>query len=138
MPIALAIAALAVSAFVSFSFVKAGWFKASSPRETLLAAGFGWVEKTPMAAVRLLAWLEIAGAVGIVLAPLAAYFVPGFEWAQWVGVAAGIGLALVMVSAAILHISRKEFAYTWKANVSLFVAATVAAVLQALVTLPLV
>lgn len=137
MPIVLAVAALAVSAFVAFSFVKAGWFKASSSRETLLGAGFGWVEKTPMPAVRLLAWLEIAGAVGVVVSPLAALFLPGFGFAQWVGVAAGGGLALVMVSAAILHIARKEFAYTWKANVSLFVAATLAAVLQALLTVPL-
>lgn len=136
MNIAYAIAALAVSLFTAFGFFKAGRFKAFSPKETLLQAGFGWIEKIPFGVVRLIAWLEILGAIGIVAAPVAAYLLPGFQWAQWVGVAAAAGLALTMVGAALVHIARKEFAYTWKANVSLFAAATIAGVLQALVTLP--
>lgn len=136
MNIALAIAALAVSAFTAFSFYKAGWFKASASRETMLSAGFGWIEKLPTGLVRLIAWLELLGAAGVILAPLAAYFVPGFGWAQILGVLAGVGLALTMVVAALVHITRKEFAYTWKMNISLFAAALLAAVLQGLVTLP--
>jgi hypothetical protein len=137
MNIAIAIAALAVSGSAAFSFWKAGYFKATANRETLLGAGFGWIEPLHTGVVRLIAWLELLGAVGMVLAPLVAYFVPGFEWALVVGVAAGIGLALTMVGAAILHIVRGEFKYTWKMNISLFGFAAIGATLQALVSLPL-
>lgn len=138
MNIAFAIAALAVSGFTAFSFYKAGYFKATASRETMLGAGFGWIEKLPLGVVRLIAWLELLGAVGIVLAPLAAYFLPGFGWAQIWGILAGAGLALTMVAAALVHIARKEFAYTWKMNLSLFAAAVVATVLQSLVSAPLI
>ena len=138
MNIALAIAALAVSGFVAFSFWKAGSFKATADRDTLLGAGFGWIEPLPTGVVRLIAWLELLGAIGIVLAPLAAFFVPGFSWALLFGIAAGAGLALTMLVAAIVHIARGEFKYTWKMNVSLLVASAVAAVLQSLVSVPLI
>jgi hypothetical protein len=42
-----------------------------------------------------------------------------------------------MVGAAWVHIARKEFAYTWKMNVSLFSWAVSAAAFQAAVVLPL-
>lgn len=137
MNFAYAALALLASGFSAYSFFKAGRFKASASHETLLGAGFGWVEKTPFGIVRVIAWLEILGAIGVVLAPLAAWIVPGFEWAKWFGVAAGAGLALTMVGAALVHIARKEIAYTWRANLSLFLAAFVAAVLQLLVEVPL-
>ena len=135
--IIVAILALAVSAFVAFGFFKAGKFKAFSPREDLLAAGFGWVEKLPFGVVRLIAWLELLGAVGIVAAPVAAYFIPGFAWAQVLGVLAADGLALTMLVASIMHIARGEFKYTWKSNLGLLVASLVAIALQTSVTLPL-
>ena len=135
--IIVAILALAVSAFVAFGFFKAGKFKAFSPREALLAAGFGWVEKLPFGVVRLIAWLELLGAVGIVAAPVAAYFIPGFAWAQAFGFLAADGLALTMVVASIMHIARGEFKYTWKSNLGLLVASVVALALQMSVTLPL-
>lgn len=132
----IAIAGLAVSAFVAFGFFKAGKFKATASRETMLGAGFGWIEKLPTAVVRLIAWLELAGAVGILLAPLFAYLVPGFEWAQIWGVLAAAGLALTMLVAFIMHFVRGEAKYTWKANISLLAMSAIASVLQALVVLP--
>lgn len=132
-----AIAALAVSVFVANGFFKAGKFKATSSRETLLGAGFGWIEKIPFGVVRLIAWLEIIGAAGIVVAPLAAWILPGFEWAQIWGILAAAGLALTMVGAIIVHAARNESKYTFKMNASLLLAAVVAGVLQALVVLPL-
>lgn len=129
----LAIAALAVSAFVAFGFFKAGKFKATATREVMLGAGFGWIEKLPTSTVRLIAWLELAGALGIVLAPLVAYLVPGFEWAQIWGVLAAAGLALTMLVAFIMHAVRGEAKYTWKANLSLLAMSVVAGVLQLLV-----
>jgi hypothetical protein len=134
--VVLAIVALAVSVYGALAFFKAGRFKATASRETLLQAGFGWVERIPTGLVRVIAWLEILGAIGVVLAPLAAYVVPALGFAQWVGVAAAFGLALTMVGAAAVHIARKEFAYTWKMNTRLFLVAVIAGVLQALVTLP--
>ena len=78
-----------------------------------------------------------SGAAGVVLAPLAAFFIPALAWALWVGVAAAAGLALTMVVAAIIHISRKEFAYTWKANLSLFAVALATGVALSFVQVPL-
>ncbi|AIC47726.1 DoxX family protein [Rhodoluna lacicola] len=136
MNIFLAIAALAVSVFTASGFYKAGSFKSKATKETLLGAGMGWVEKTPMGLVRLIAWLEILGAIGVVVAPIGAYLT-GLAWSQWVGVAAGAGLALTMVVAFLMHAARGEAKYTWKANLGLFAAAAVATVLQSLVVLPL-
>lgn len=127
---ALAILALAVSAYTAFGFFKAGKFKATASRETLLGAGFGWVEKVPFGLVRVIAWLELAGAAGIVLAPLVAYLVPSINKVALLGLLAADGLALTMVVAAIMHIARGEFKYTWKMNLGLFAAAIVSFVLQ--------
>ncbi len=136
MNIFLALVALAVSIFLAFGFWKAGSFKAKASKETLLAAGFGWVEKLPMSTVRLIAWLEILGAIGAVAAPIG-FYVTGLVWSQWVGVAAASGLALTMVVAFIMHAARGEAKYTWKMNIQLLAVAVVAAVLQALVQYPL-
>ena len=132
----LAIAALAVSIYAARGFYKAGSFKSKAEKETLLGAGMGWVAKVPFGLVRLIAWLEILGAIGVVVAPIGAY-VTGFAWSQLVGIAAGAGLALTMVVAFIMHAARGEAKYTWKANLGLFAAAAIATVLQALVVLPL-
>lgn len=137
MNIVLAIAALAVSAFLAFSFWKAGSFKAKASKETLLSAGFGWVEKLPLGTVRLIAWLELLGAIGVVLAPVG-FYLTGFAWSQVVGVAAAAGLALTMAVAFIMHAARGEAKYTWKMNIQLLVVAIVAAVLQSLVQYPLI
>ena len=113
------IAAWALALFVSYSFFKAGKFKLTATREAMLGAGFGWIEKLPTGAVRLIAILELAGAAGIILAP-AADQVLGLTWAGIFGILAAAGLALTMLVAGIMHIVRGEFKYTYKANVSLF------------------
>ena len=140
MNIVIAIAALAVSAFSAFGFWKAGSFKSKASKEVLLGAGMGWVEKTSMGTVRLVAWLEILGAVGVVLAPIGAWVTTGdfAEASKWIGVAAAAGLALTMLVAFIMHAVRGEAKYTWKINTQMFLTAVVAGVLQAFVTLPLI
>lgn len=134
MEILIIVLAAAASLFTAFAFFKAGKFKATSSKETLLQAGFGWVEKTPFAVVRLIAWLELLGAAGLVLAPIG-YFL-GFSWAIWFAVAAGAGLALTMVGAIILHAKRGEAKYTLKMNMNLLLVSLAAALLWAY--LPLV
>ena len=133
MDIFIIIAGFAVSAFTAFSFYKAGMFKATASKEALLQAGFGWIEKIPFGVVRLIAWLEILGAAGVVLAPIG--YLLGFEWAIWFAVAAAVGLALTMVGAIWVHAARGETKYTLKMNLNLLVASLVTAVSWYLLTL---
>lgn len=133
MDIFIIIAGFAVSAFTAFSFYKAGMFKATSSKEALLQAGFGWIEKIPFGVVRLIAWLEILGAAGVVVAPIG--YLLGFEWAIWFAVAAAVGLALTMVGAIWVHAARGETKYTLKMNQNLLVASLVTAVSWYLLTL---
>ena len=115
---------------------KAGFFKLTASIDVIAGAGLVWVKEIPAFLVRFIALLELAGVAGIILAPAASQFIPGFEWAAIWGVLAAAGLALTMVVAAIMHIVRGEFKYTWKANVSLF--AYAALLTAVLAVLPLV
>ena len=117
MEIAVGLIAAIASIFTAFAFTKAGLFKAKSSKETLLGAGFGWIEKIPFGVVRLIAWLEILGAAGLLLAPIG-YFL-GFGWAIWFAIAAGVGLVLTMVGAIWVHAARKESKYTLKMNLGI-------------------
>jgi riboflavin transporter FmnP len=135
MNIFLAIAAIIFSALTAFTYFKAGSMKAKASEETLLAAGMGWV-KGRMGFTRLVAWLEILGAIGIIAGPVGAW-VTNFEWSKWTGVAAGAGLTLTMIVALIMHIVRGEIKYTWKMNIGIIAVAGLATVLQAAVALPL-
>lgn len=125
------IAAWALSLYAAWGFFKAGKFKATASKETMLAAGFGWIKNLPLGVVRLVAYIEFVGVVGIILAP-AADQILGWSWAAIWGVLAAAGLALTMLVAGIMHIVRGEIKYTWKANLSLFAAPAIAAVLLAL------
>ena len=135
MNIFLAIAAIIFSAFTAFTFFKAGSMKAKASEETLLAAGMGWV-KGRMGFTRLVAWLEILGAIGVIAGPIGAW-VTNFEWSKWIGVAAGAGLTLTMIVAYIMHVVRGEAKYTWKMNFGIIAMAGIATALQAIVALPL-
>lgn len=123
--IAIWVAAAALSLFTAYGFFKAGKFKATSSKETLLGAGFGWIEKIPFPLVRLIAWLELLGAAGLVVAPIG--YLAGISWALWVAAAAGIGLALTMVGAMIVHAQRGESKYTLKMNLQLLVVSVLSA-----------
>ena len=131
-----AVAAWAVTVPLALGFFKAGKFKATASRDTLIGAGFGWVTKVPFGLVRLIAWLELVGVAGIVLAPIASELL-GLSWAQPWAVAAAAGLALTMVVAFIMHGVRGELKYTAKGNLSLFAMAAVVAVLLAFFGAPL-
>lgn len=132
----IAVAGIGFGVWAALTFWKAGNFKLKGTKEAFAAAGFGWAEKTPIGVIRVVGLLEVLGAVGVVLAPAAA-LIPGLEFAQYLAVAAGLGLALTMVGAMIIHQSRGESKYTFKMNFKLLVISLVAAVLDALVVLPL-
>ncbi len=132
----IALAGIVLGAFLAFGFIKAGRFKLTGTKEAFAAAQWGWAEKTSLGTIRLIGLLEVLGAIGAVVAPIAA-LIPGFEWAKGFGVAATAGLALTMVGAMIVHQSRGESKYTLKMNLGLFAPAVIAAVLDAVVTLPI-
>ena len=115
----------AISAFTAFSFYKAGSFKLKSSKETMLAAGFGWLEKLPVSVAKTIGLLEILGAAGLILAPIG--YLVGLEWAIWFAVAAGVGLVLTMVGAIIVHAQRGESKFTLKMNVQLLLVALLSA-----------
>lgn len=115
----------AISAFTAFSFYMAGSFKLKSSKETMLAAGFGWLEKLPVSVAKTIGLLEILGAAGLILAPIG--YLIGFEWAIWFAVAAGIGLALTMVGAIIVHAQRGEAKFTLKMNLQLLLVSLLSA-----------
>lgn len=126
---------LAASAFVVKTFFNAGKFKLTGDKPAFAAAQFGWAEKTPLGAIRFLGLLEVLGAIGSIIAPIAA-IVTGQIVVQLLGVASAAGLALTMVAAMILHQIRGESKYTLKMNLKLFVPSVVAAAAYALVVLP--
>lgn len=115
----------AISAFTAFSFYKAGSFKLKSSKETMLAAGFGWLEKLPVSVAKTIGLLEILGAAGLILAPIG--YLIGFEWAIWFAVAAGIGLAFTMLGAIIVHAQRGEAKFTLKMNLQLLLVSLLSA-----------
>ena len=118
------------------TFWKAGNFKLKGDKPAFAAAQFGWAEKTPLGAIRVLGLLEVLGAVGVVVAPIAA-IITGSDIVKYLGVAAAAGLVLVMLAAMILHQARGESKYTFKMNFKLLLPAAIAAVADALVVLPL-
>lgn len=123
----------ASSLYAAYSFFKAAKFKLTASKETMLQAGFGWMEKQPVATARVIAALEMLGAIGVVVAPIA-YFL-GFDWAIWFAIAAAAGLALTMVAATVLHISRGEGKYTNKMTLTLLAVSLVSAVSWLLVAI---
>lgn len=128
MQIAAVIVAWALTAFLALTYFKAGKFKLTASMETLAGAGMGWTAKAGKPTVRVIALLELLGAAGIVAAPIASEFL-GLGWAQVWGVAAAVGLVLVMVVAIVMHAVRGETKYTWKINLALLLASVALTVL---------
>ena len=104
---------------LAFIFWGAGFNKLTKSIDDLAAAGMGWTKEIPAFVVRLIALLELAGAVGVVTGPVAGLAF-GWTWATLLGALAGAGLAATMLVAAIMHIARGEFKYTYKMNIGFF------------------
>lgn len=81
-------------------FLMAGMMKAFRPREELTAQ-MGFVEDLTDSQVRNIGFLEIAGALGLVLPWL-------LDIAPFLTPLAGLGLLLTMVGAAVVHVRRDE------------------------------
>jgi putative oxidoreductase len=84
--------------FVAFGF--AGFTKATSPVD-LLASTIPWTQDVPLPLVRFIGLSELAGAVGLVI-PALTRIKPGLT------PLAALGLATVMLFAALFHLARGE------------------------------
>lgn len=90
-----------VQILLALAFGFFGFSKVSQPIEAM-AAMMPWVTAVPEWVVRFAGAAEIAGALGLILPRLTKIQPKLTAWA-------GVGLAVVMVLAAILHITRGEF-----------------------------
>ncbi|MGX1849130.1 DoxX family protein [Streptomyces sp. NPDC055299] len=104
---------------LAVAFLAAGMMKLSQSKQKLAASGMGWAEDVSAGTLKLIGTLEVLGAIGLVLPAslgIASALTPF----------AALGLTLVMVGAAIVHIRRSE-AQMVAVNVVLLTLATVVA-----------
>ena len=108
-----------IAGLLAAAFLGAGLMKVSRPKEKLAASGMKWTDDFGSGTVKLIGTLEILGAVGLILPGalgIAPVLVP----------LAAVGLALIMVGAAITHWRRGERQMI-VGNVILFVLAALVA-----------
>jgi putative oxidoreductase len=89
-------------ALLAAMFLMAGATKLMSGSAELVAMGMGWAENAPFLLIKFIGLAEVAGALGLIL-PAATRIMPDLTKL------AAAGLAVIMVLAAGLHITRGEF-----------------------------
>lgn len=89
-------------ALLAAMFLMAGFMKLTSAPADMVAMGMLWAENAPVALIRFIGLAEVAGAAGLIL-PAATRIMPDLTKL------AAAGLAVIMVLAAGLHITRGEF-----------------------------
>ena len=89
-------------ALLSAMFLMAGATKLMSGSAELVEMGMGWAENAPFLLIKFIGFAEVAGALGLIL-PAATRIMPNLTKL------AAAGLAVIMVLAAGLHITRGEF-----------------------------
>jgi len=110
--------------FLAAFYAYAGGRKVAQSQAEL-APMMPWAGTTiPMSGVRVIGAAELLGAIGLVLPPLLDIV------ASWLAIPAAVGLALLQLLAALLHLSRRETAIIWM-NIVLFLLAAVTAWLAA-------
>ncbi|MBK7225058.1 MAG: DoxX family protein [Saprospiraceae bacterium] len=82
-------------------FAMAGVMKSTQPIDKLVKSGLNWVERVPVSTVRFIGLSELLGAVGLIL-PWVFGILPILT------PIAAIGLAVIMVLAAVHHLKHKE------------------------------
>lgn len=108
-----------LAGLLAAAFLGAGVMKATQPKEKLASSGMAWTEDFSPGMVKLIGVLEVLAAIGLILPALldiAPIFVP----------LAALGLVLMMIGAAIVHVRRKELSTIAPSLVLLVVAAVVA------------
>jgi uncharacterized membrane protein YphA (DoxX/SURF4 family) len=90
-----------IAIVLAVAFAGSGLMKLVVPKDKLVTAGQGWAQDYSPTNIRLIGFVEIVGAVGLVL-PAAVHIAPILV------PLAAVGLALVMVGAIVVHARRKE------------------------------
>src|SRR3984957_16970627 len=90
-----------VAIVLAVVFAGSALMKLLVPKDKLATSGQGWAQDVSSTNIQLIGFVEILGAIGIVL-PAAMHIAPILV------PLAAIGLALVMVGAAVVHARRKE------------------------------
>jgi uncharacterized membrane protein YphA (DoxX/SURF4 family) len=103
---------------LAVAFLGAGATKLSQTKKKL-AKNMAWVEDFSQGAVRLIAALEVLGALGLVLPALTGVL-------PWLTPFAALGLALLMAGAVYTHLRREEGSAVVPPAVLLLLAALVA------------
>ena len=90
-----------VAGLLALAFLGAGSMKAFRPKDAL-RANMGWVDDYSDTMVKVIGWLEILAAIGLILPAvtgIAVILTP----------LAALGLVLVMIGAIVVHTRRKEY-----------------------------
>jgi uncharacterized membrane protein YphA (DoxX/SURF4 family) len=82
-------------------FAMAGVMKSTQPIDKLMKSGLNWVERIQVSTVRIIGISELLGAFGLIL-PLAFGILPILT------PIAAVGLAVIMILAAVHHLKYKE------------------------------
>ena len=91
-----------IAGLLAFAFLAAGLTKLAQPKQKLAASpGMGWTESFSPGTIKLIGLLEILAAIGLIL-PAALGITPVLV------PLAALGLALLMIGAAITHARRHE------------------------------
>jgi hypothetical protein len=85
-----------LAGLLALQYLYAGAMKIARNREKLRPT-MSWVDSVPIAVVKSIGVLEVAGAFGVILPPLTGI-------AQWLATPAAIGLGLIQVGAIIFHV----------------------------------
>ncbi|MBP0461637.1 DoxX family protein [Streptomyces montanisoli] len=107
-----------LAALLAAFYLYGGGVKAVRSRERLRPM-MGWVDDMPMAAVRALGAVEVAGAAGLVLPPLTGI-------APWLALAAAAGFTVLQAGAIRVHLARGDRRIALNIVLVLASAATVA------------
>jgi uncharacterized membrane protein YphA (DoxX/SURF4 family) len=90
-----------IAGVLAAGFAAAGVMKVSQPKEKLAASGMGWTADFGAGTVKTIGALELLAAAGLIL-PAALGVAPILT------PLAAVGLVLVMVGAAVVHVRRHE------------------------------
>jgi hypothetical protein len=110
--------ALIFSAVLAVGFGRAGWLKTFTPIVQLAGSGLVWVTDIPRWSVRTIGVVELVVAAVVVSAPsIRLIFGESLVW-KTAGIAAALGIALLMIAAHLFHTIRGEAKHTWMSNLA--------------------
>ena len=112
------IVALVIAAVLAVGIGRAGWIKTFTPIVQLAGSGLVWAKDIPGWSVRGIGVLELLAAMAILAAPVLVFIQGPNRVVTSVGVAASLGVAVLMVAAYFFHRSRGESELAWKTNLA--------------------